>query len=303
MAQERLLIHAFSVYSSKDVQKACWSFRYRVISSTKQIAKHRNFYRVSNTFALSLRACKGSMSLACGTHAHASFCSDGGAIKTSQLTCQVLNLLGTEDSLNGTVATLCCICFFFSIVASSCHILVYSDVPYHAFQNSCLEPIASEDSSTHSLSLCLAFHETYWVLQKQHICQTKKSNNFKFLTSSAYHPMKPTDVLTPSLHGLRVCQWNPEQQRSGAVEKALLNSINSLLPFLQNMLYTIGPVSCIHPIICFYNVLSDQLDRRLQSAAKLPLVLGAFLRSRTAMKQSFELPLTPTGCVTPKPTA
>jgi len=39
-----------------------------------------------------------------------------------------------------------------------------------------------------------------------------------------------------------------------------------------------------------------------QSAAKLPLVLGAFLRSRTAMKQSFELPLTPTGCVTPKPT-
>ena len=41
---------------------------------------------ISNTFALSLCACKGSMSLACGTHAHASFCSDGGAIKTSQFT-------------------------------------------------------------------------------------------------------------------------------------------------------------------------------------------------------------------------
>lgn len=76
--------------------------------------------------------------------------------------------------------------------------------------------------------------------------------------------MKPTDVLTPPLHGLCVCQWNPEQQRSGAVEKALLNCINSLLPSLQNMLNSIGPMSCIHPIICFYNVLSDQLERRLQ---------------------------------------
>lgn len=116
--------------------------------------------------------------------------------------------------------------------------------------------------------------------------------------------MKPTDVLTPPLHGLCVCQWNPEQQRSGAVEKALLNCINSLLPSLQNMLNSIGPMSCIHPIICFYNVLSDQLEKVCnQSAPKLPLVLGAFLRSRNAMKQSFELPLTPTGCVTPKPTA
>lgn len=109
MAQERLLIHAFSVYWSKDVQ-----------------TKHRNFYRVSNTFALSLRACKGSMSLACGTHAHASFCSDGGAIKTSQLTCQVLNLLGTEDILNGTVVTLCWHCSdtVLHMFSSSCHIFV-----------------------------------------------------------------------------------------------------------------------------------------------------------------------------------
>ena len=124
----------------------------------------------------------------------------------------------------------------------------------------------------------------------------KNSNNFKFLTSSAYHPMKPTDVITPSLHGLRVCQWNPEQQRSGAV------ATTKSFPF-KTCCTALAPWSCIHPIICFYNVLSDQLERRLQSAAKLPLVLGAFLRSRNAMKQSFELPLTPTGCVTPKPTA
>lgn len=81
---------------------------------------------------------------------------------------------------------------------------------------------------------------------------------------------------------------------SNSVVKALLNRINSLLPSLQNMLNSIGPVSCIQSIICFYNVLSDQLEKGCnQSAAKLPLVLGAFLRSRNAMKQSCKLPLTP----------
>ena len=56
MEQERLLIHAFSVYLSKDVQKACCSFGCPVISSTKPTAKRRNFYRVSNQLQIHSRS-------------------------------------------------------------------------------------------------------------------------------------------------------------------------------------------------------------------------------------------------------
>ena len=44
---------------------------------------------IVSTMRMCLGASKESMSFACGTHAHASLCSDGGAIKTSQFTCEI----------------------------------------------------------------------------------------------------------------------------------------------------------------------------------------------------------------------
>ncbi len=131
MAQERLFPRFFCILvqgCSKSLLE--FSIASHFINQTDSEAPQllQSIESISNTFALSLCACKGSMSLACGTHAHASLCSDGGAIKTSQFTWQVLNLLGTQDSLNGTVVTPCAYVFLIVATCCQCHILIISDI-------------------------------------------------------------------------------------------------------------------------------------------------------------------------------